>query len=74
MIDIFVKILIENILKQLNSYLTRNYKYWTNRGIDGPKPIVFFGTIYNAFFKPFHELMEYGPKTYGKIYGYFIFI
>jgi hypothetical protein len=53
--------------------LTRNYKYWTSRGIDGPKPIVFFGTFYNAFFRPMNELMEYNSKKFGKIYGYFVF-
>ncbi|CAG2114836.1 unnamed protein product, partial [Medioppia subpectinata] len=53
-------------------YLTRNFKYWSSRGIDGPKPIVGFGTLYQIFFKPLTELNTENFRKYGKIYGTFL--
>ncbi|CAG2102769.1 unnamed protein product [Medioppia subpectinata] len=53
-------------------YLTRNFKYWSSRGIDGPKPIVGFGTLYQIFFKPLTDVNTENFKKYGKIYGTFL--
>ncbi|XP_054160994.1 cytochrome P450 3A21-like [Oppia nitens] len=50
-------------------YFTRNFNYWKSLGINGPKPIVGFGTLLYQFLtpKPYLELEWY--KKYGKLYG-----
>ncbi|CAG2103506.1 unnamed protein product [Medioppia subpectinata] len=53
------------------NFLTKNYKFWTSRGINGPKPIVLFGTFYQNFFKPMTEVAVDNSTKYGKVYGGF---
>ena len=65
------RLLNEIILLLYNSYLTRNFNYWKNRGINGPRPIVGIGTIYQIFTKDIRTNMLENYKKYGKIYGYF---
>lgn len=47
------------ILYLLYYYLTADFAYWTSRGINGPKPVLFFGNI--------AEFML-GKKCIGDIY------
>lgn len=63
MVLIFLSILL--ILSySIYYYLTRNFNYWKNRNIKGPKPVPLFGNIkeaatkkisYNAVFKRIYE-------------------
>ncbi|CAG2173218.1 unnamed protein product, partial [Oppiella nova] len=53
-------------------YLTRNFKYWSSRGINGPKPVPLFGTIWQMFKRPMAEVGLDNYRKYGKIYGTFI--
>ncbi|CAG2100141.1 unnamed protein product [Medioppia subpectinata] len=54
-------------------YLTKNFNYWKNRGIPGPKPMVIMGTMWEMFTKPLHEMARDNYKKYGKVYGEFAF-
>ncbi|CAG2164302.1 unnamed protein product [Oppiella nova] len=53
-------------------YLTRNFNYWSKRGINGPKPLIGFGNVLSQFItpRPLFELQWY--KKYGKLYGTYI--
>ncbi|CAG2104891.1 unnamed protein product, partial [Medioppia subpectinata] len=61
--------LIVGIEKRL--YLTRDYNYWSKRGINGPKPLPIFGSLLDFFIipQPLQEINWF--KKYGKIYGYY---
>ncbi|XP_054157849.1 cytochrome P450 3A24-like [Oppia nitens] len=65
-------IIFITILVALYFYLTRNFNYWTSRGINGPKPIPGLGTFWQLFFKPMGEINLDNYKKYGKIYGVFM--
>lgn len=49
--------------------LTRRHRYWSQRGVRGPRPLPFFGTYLRQFFVPMQHLEEERFHTYGKIYG-----
>ncbi|XP_054157185.1 cytochrome P450 3A24-like [Oppia nitens] len=71
------KILVEEFLSYIGSYvnlcyLTRNFNYWTSRGINGPKPVPGLGTLWQIFYKPIGEINLDNYKKYGKIYGVFM--
>ncbi|CAG2100140.1 unnamed protein product [Medioppia subpectinata] len=61
------------ILIALYFYLTKNFNYWKDRGIPGPKPVVVLGTMWEMFTKPIHQASFDNYKKYGKIYGEFGF-
>ncbi|CAG2171743.1 unnamed protein product, partial [Oppiella nova] len=52
-------------------YLTQNYRYWSKRGIKGPRPLPIFGNILDIFItpRPIQELNW--AKKFGKLYGYY---
>ncbi|XP_054157203.1 cytochrome P450 3A9-like [Oppia nitens] len=50
-------------------YLTKNFNYWSSRGVKGPKPVVLFGNIWEMFVKRFQLLEEDRLAKYGPIYG-----
>ncbi|CAG2111967.1 unnamed protein product [Medioppia subpectinata] len=52
-------------------YFTRNFDYWSKRGISGPKPIVGFGNTLHRFLKQTTSLEIEWIHKYGPIYGYF---
>ncbi|XP_054160973.1 uncharacterized protein LOC128959051 [Oppia nitens] len=65
-------IVISSLPILLYWYFTRNFDYWSKRGINGPKPIPIFGNLWELMItrpRIFTELEWY--KKYGKIYGYF---
>ncbi|XP_054157201.1 uncharacterized protein LOC128955552 [Oppia nitens] len=66
-----ILIVIITILVVSYLYLTRNFKFWTSRGVPGPKPVPIFGTFYKNFFKSMQEVSIDNVKQYGKIYGDF---
>ena len=55
-----------------SSYSTRNYNYWSSRGIKGPKPWPLFGNIIQLFQKPQCLKLLENYQNYGKIYGFVI--
>ncbi|CAG2176687.1 unnamed protein product, partial [Oppiella nova] len=57
---------------KLKNYLTRNFKYWSSRGINGPTPVPILGTIWQVFTKPMPELSLDNYRKYGKLYGTFM--
>ncbi|XP_054156445.1 cytochrome P450 3A24-like [Oppia nitens] len=63
---------IVSLLIGLYFYLTRNYKYWSSRGVPGPKPIVFFGTLWQIFFKPMHQMTLDNGRKFGRFYGTYL--
>ncbi|CAG2117140.1 unnamed protein product, partial [Medioppia subpectinata] len=50
-------------------YLSRNFNYWSSRGIKGPKPIILLGNVWELFFRTFQEVEDNRLEKYGKIYG-----
>ncbi|CAG2119125.1 unnamed protein product, partial [Medioppia subpectinata] len=62
---------VSPVLYLSQAQLTRNFQYWTKRGIKGPKPYPWVGTDLYQFFKPTHILDTQWLKTYGNIYGTF---
>ncbi|XP_054157190.1 cytochrome P450 3A8-like [Oppia nitens] len=64
--------IIITLLIGLYFYLIRNYKYWSSRGIDGPKPIPGLGTFWQIFSRTLGEINMDNYKKFGKIYGIFI--
>ncbi|CAG2177716.1 unnamed protein product, partial [Oppiella nova] len=52
-------------------YLTRNFNYWSKRGINGPKPVILFGTDLEQFFRNKSYIELDRIQQYGKIYGTF---
>ncbi|CAG2106370.1 unnamed protein product, partial [Medioppia subpectinata] len=53
-------------------YLTRNFNYWSKRGVKGPKPWPIVGNILQLFTTP-QPLQELNwAKRYGKIYGIYL--
>ncbi|CAG2116812.1 unnamed protein product, partial [Medioppia subpectinata] len=52
-------------------YFTRNFNYFTKRGIRGPKPVVGIGNLWELMFTPVAELKIKRFKKYGKLYGVF---
>ncbi|XP_054156647.1 cytochrome P450 6k1-like [Oppia nitens] len=65
-------IIIVSILIGLYFYLTRNFNYWSSRGVPGPKPIVLFGTVWHIFFKSIHKIILDDGLKYGRIYGTYL--
>ncbi|XP_054157182.1 cytochrome P450 3A11-like [Oppia nitens] len=57
------------LLGTLYLYLTRNFNYWSKRGLNGPKPLPIFGTMWQLFFKPLGQINLDNFKKFGKIYG-----
>ncbi|CAG2175248.1 unnamed protein product, partial [Oppiella nova] len=51
------------------TYLTRNFNYWSKRGINGPKPLPIVGTYLYQFKTPRPHLSLQWQEKYGKIYG-----
>ncbi|XP_054157192.1 cytochrome P450 6k1-like [Oppia nitens] len=62
-------IIFGTVLIALYFYLTRNFNYWSSRGISGPKPIPVMGGSYQVFHKTIPELGWDNYQKYGKIYG-----
>ncbi|CAG2176238.1 unnamed protein product, partial [Oppiella nova] len=52
-------------------YFTRNFDYWSKRGIRGPKPVIGFGNILHKFLKPITSLEVQWIHEFGTIYGIF---
>ena len=51
------------------SYYNKKFKYWSNKGVKGPKPLYLFGNILDKSFNSWPDAdMEYAKK-YGKLYG-----
>ena len=53
-----------------NRYLNRNYNYWSQRGIKGPKPVIGFGTFIYEVIRDKPLLEREWVRKYGKVYGY----
>jgi hypothetical protein len=74
MSQIFVEI-VEKYIKNLKILiysircLTRNYNYWTKRGLKGPKPKVGFGNALDRVLTPMPLLELKWFKQFGKLYG-----
>ncbi|XP_013174122.1 PREDICTED: cytochrome P450 6B5-like [Papilio xuthus] len=47
------------LLVVLYLYFTRNFNYWKERNVVGPKPVVFFGNIMESVIRRKHLLMIY---------------
>ncbi|CAG2170837.1 unnamed protein product [Oppiella nova] len=52
-------------------YFTRNFGYFSQRGIKGPRPLVGVGNLWEMLFTSTHELVAQRYEKYGKIYGIF---
>ena len=51
------------------SYYNKKFKYWSNKGVKGPKPLYLFGNVLDKSFNSWPDAdMEYAKK-YGKLYG-----
>ena len=62
--------IIVSVFVAIYFYLSRNFNYWSSRGIKGPKPLVILGNIWEAFFKTLPEIEEERLAKYGNIYGF----
>lgn len=51
-------------------YYSQKLKYWEQRGIKGPKPVLFFGNFLDFLYRPSPEIEIERYKKFGKIYGY----
>lgn len=52
-----------------NSYVNKKYSYWSEKGINGPKPVFPFGyNLSRALYAP-DELEINLTQKYGKVYG-----
>ena len=65
--------IVVSVFVAIYCYLSRNYNYWSSRGIKGPKPVVIFGNFLDIFFKTIPEIEEERYAKYGKIYGFVFF-
>ncbi|XP_054154796.1 cytochrome P450 3A8-like [Oppia nitens] len=50
-------------------YTTRNFNYWSSRGIPGPKPLPLLGNLFTNLLKPIPKVLLDNHKLYGKVYG-----
>ena len=50
-------------------YLTRNFNYWSKKGVNTPKPHPFFGNLLQFLLRPQPIILNEWYKKYGKIYG-----
>ncbi|XP_054157848.1 cytochrome P450 3A8-like [Oppia nitens] len=59
-------------LTALYFYLTKNFNYWSSRGVKGPKPVVLFGNVWELIIKRFQLIEEDRLAKYGSIYGIYM--
>nr|QST15041.1 CYP360A1 protein [Diaphanosoma celebensis] len=59
------------VLYSLYRFSTRNFDYFTNQGIPGPKPIPIFGNLWGVWRKNFARHDSDLAKEYGKVFGFF---
>lgn len=52
-------------------YGSRNFNFWKNRGISGPKPIIFLGNTCDQFTSSLALVDVHNFKKFGKVYGGF---
>ena len=50
-------------------YETRNSNYWKERGIDGPKPLLFIGNMWGIWKWVQGHVDRQRAAEYGKVYG-----
>jgi len=67
---IYLTIII-SVLTTLYWYYVRKFSYWSSRGVNCPKPIIFIGTFYffEFFTKTLNEIINDKYKIYGRIHG-----
>ena len=51
-------------------YLTRDFNFWSQMGVKGPKPVIGFGTFIYEIIRDKPDLEVEWIRKYGKIYGY----
>jgi hypothetical protein len=61
-----------NIFNLSSSYLTRNYNYWSSKGVKGPKPLPLVGNFLDVITKSANEMEDERYQKYGRIYGYLL--
>ncbi|XP_054161126.1 cytochrome P450 3A30-like [Oppia nitens] len=52
-------------------HLNRNYSYWSDRGLKGPKPIIWFGNTFEELFRRISLIDRERRLKYGPTYGVF---
>ena len=53
------------------SFYNQKFKYWSDRGVNGPKPRIIFGNILDKLFGSRAEMDVEYEKKYGKLFGYY---
>ncbi|CAG2108956.1 unnamed protein product [Medioppia subpectinata] len=52
-------------------YYTRNFNYFTKMGVNGPKPVIIFGNLWELLFTSKDKLDIKRVRKYGKLFGIF---
>ena len=55
-----------------SSYYNQKYKFWSSKGVVGPKPQIFVGNLIERMTNSIPELNMKYAKKYGKMYGVYI--
>ncbi|CAG2107875.1 unnamed protein product [Medioppia subpectinata] len=65
----FIFVFILSSIQTIRVYYRRKFRYWIERGINGPKPRLLLGTLYEQLKTPLPILEIQWYEKYGKLYG-----
>lgn len=69
---VVISILIPIILIASHSYYKKLHKFWTAKGLSGPKPVPVFGNLLEFFKSNRMEIEKRWRTLHGKLYGSFM--